>query len=64
MSNQTQTQFSTEEPTIVMTRIYDAPRALVWERSPIRHVKNWWGGPAAKTASARWTCAPAAAGSI
>jgi uncharacterized protein YndB with AHSA1/START domain len=45
MSNPTQTQFSTEEPTIVMTRIYDAPRALVWEAfTDPQHVKNWWGG--------------------
>ena len=45
MTNPTQTQFSTEEPTIVMTRVYDAPRALVWEAfTDPQHVKNWWGG--------------------
>lgn len=29
-----------------MTRIYDAPRALVWAAVTDRnHVKEWWGGP-------------------
>ena len=31
---------------IVMTRIYGAPRDLVWEAmTEARHVAQWWGGP-------------------
>ena len=32
------------EPVIVMTHIYDAPRALVWEVfTRPEHLKHWWG---------------------
>jgi uncharacterized protein YndB with AHSA1/START domain len=42
----TQTQHPTEEPIIVMTRIYDAPRTLVWQvTTQPQHVRQWWGGP-------------------
>ena len=42
----TRTEISSDEPTIVMTRIYDAPRALVWEAmTKPEHVRQWWGGP-------------------
>jgi len=35
-----------DEAVIVMTRIYDAPRDLVWEAmTEARHVARWWGGP-------------------
>jgi len=35
-----------DAPTIVVTRVYDAPRALVWQASTDpRHVRQWWGGP-------------------
>ena len=35
-----------DEAVIVMTRIYDAPRDLVWEAmTEARHVAQWWGGP-------------------
>ena len=41
------TEISATEPTIVMSRIYDAPRSLVWEAmTEPRHVRQWWGGPA------------------
>ena len=34
------------EAVIVMTRIYEAPRDLVWEAmTEARHVAQWWGGP-------------------
>ena len=34
-----------DEAVIVMTRIYDAPRDLVWETmTEARHVVQWWGG--------------------
>jgi uncharacterized protein YndB with AHSA1/START domain len=39
-------EISPTEPTIVMSRIYDAPRSLVWEAiTEPRHVRQWWGGP-------------------
>jgi uncharacterized protein YndB with AHSA1/START domain len=35
-----------DEPILVMTRIYDAPRALVWKAiTRPEHVRKWWGGP-------------------
>jgi uncharacterized protein YndB with AHSA1/START domain len=35
-----------DDAVIVMTRIFDAPRALVWEAmTEPRHVAQWWGGP-------------------
>ena len=34
------------EAVIVMQRIYDAPRDLVWQAmTEARHVAQWWGGP-------------------
>jgi uncharacterized protein YndB with AHSA1/START domain len=40
------TEISPTEPTIVMSRIYDAPRSLVWQViTEPRHVRQWWGGP-------------------
>ena len=40
------TEVSATEPTIVMSRIYDAPRSLVWEAiTEPKHVRQWWGGP-------------------
>jgi uncharacterized protein YndB with AHSA1/START domain len=31
---------------IIMGRVYDAPRLLVWEAmTQPRHVRQWWGGP-------------------
>jgi uncharacterized protein YndB with AHSA1/START domain len=42
----TRTDLPPDEPIIVMTRIYDAPRALVWEAmTKPEHVRQWWGGP-------------------
>ena len=42
----TQTETPAGEPTIVMTRIYEAPRDLVWRVSTQpEHIRKWWGGP-------------------
>jgi len=42
----TQTKVPHGEPTIIMTRLYDAPRDLVWQAmTEPRHVRRWWGGP-------------------
>lgn len=36
---------SVKEPIIVMTRLFDAPRELVWEAlTDPRHVVHWYGG--------------------
>jgi uncharacterized protein YndB with AHSA1/START domain len=35
-----------DEAVIAMTRVYEAPRDLVWEAmTEARHVAQWWGGP-------------------
>ena len=40
------TQVPADEPVIVMSRVYDAPRNLVWEAiTQPKHVAQWWGGP-------------------
>lgn len=42
----TQTEIPPSEPVIIMSRIYDAPRAKVWEAmTKPEHVRKWWGGP-------------------
>ena len=34
------------EPITIMTRSFDAPRALVWKvMSEPQHIARWWGGP-------------------
>jgi uncharacterized protein YndB with AHSA1/START domain len=46
MNMSTQTKVPSTEPVIVMTRLYDAPRDLVWKVSTEpEHVRRWWGGP-------------------
>jgi uncharacterized protein YndB with AHSA1/START domain len=40
------TEMPPAEPTIIMSRVYDAPRSLVWEMiTDPQHVRQWWGGP-------------------
>ena len=42
----TRTEIPADEPMIMMTRVYDAPRALVWEAmTEAKHIREWWGGP-------------------
>ena len=42
----TRTEVPRDQPTIVMTRVYDAPRDMVWEAiTEPDHVRQWWGGP-------------------
>ncbi len=44
----TRTETPADQPIILMTRTYDAPRALVWQAiTDPRHVREWWGGPGA-----------------
>ncbi len=40
------TEIAAEEPTIIMSRVYDAPCELIWEAiTEAEHVRQWWGGP-------------------
>jgi uncharacterized protein YndB with AHSA1/START domain len=40
------TEIPASDSVIVMTRVYDAPRDLVWEAiTDPKHVSRWWGGP-------------------
>jgi uncharacterized protein YndB with AHSA1/START domain len=42
----TTTEIPAGEPVIVMSRVYDAPRDMVWDAmTQARHVAQWWGGP-------------------
>jgi uncharacterized protein YndB with AHSA1/START domain len=42
----TTTEVPAGEPVIVMSRVYDAPREMVWEAmTQAGHVAQWWGGP-------------------
>jgi uncharacterized protein YndB with AHSA1/START domain len=42
----TTTEIPAGAPTITMTRLYDAPRDLVWQTmTEPEHVRLWWGGP-------------------
>lgn len=35
-----------DQPIVIMTRDFDAPRALVWKvMTEPRHIARWWGGP-------------------
>ncbi|MEJ0012674.1 MAG: SRPBCC family protein [Bauldia sp.] len=47
------------EPIIVMSRTFDAPRALVWEAmTRAEHVARWWGPREMKTTVARLDVRP------
>jgi len=40
------TEVPAADAVIVMSRIYDAPRDIVWEvMTEAKHVAQWWGGP-------------------
>jgi uncharacterized protein YndB with AHSA1/START domain len=42
----TTTELPAAAPLVVMSRMFDAPREMVWEAmTEARHVANWWGGP-------------------
>lgn len=41
----TTSEVPADQPTIEMSRIYDAPRAHVWDAiTQPKHVRQWWGG--------------------
>jgi uncharacterized protein YndB with AHSA1/START domain len=40
------TEVAVAETTIAMSRVYDAPRELVWQAmTQAKHIRRWWGGP-------------------
>src|SRR5260370_21770732 len=40
------TEVAVAETAIVMSRVYDAPRSLVWQAmTRPEHIRRWWGGP-------------------
>src|SRR5260221_1436437 len=40
------TEVAVAETAIVMSRVYDAPRGLVWQAmTRPEHIRRWWGGP-------------------
>jgi uncharacterized protein YndB with AHSA1/START domain len=42
----TTTHIPASEAEIVMRRVYDAPREIVWKAmTEAKHVARWWGGP-------------------
>ncbi|HEY2662892.1 MAG TPA: SRPBCC domain-containing protein [Candidatus Binataceae bacterium] len=42
----TTTEVPAAEAVIVMSRVFEAPRDIVWEAmTEARHVAQWWGGP-------------------
>ncbi|CAB3650300.1 hypothetical protein LMG24238_01105 [Paraburkholderia sediminicola] len=42
----TNTKIPTDEAVISMSRIYEAPREVVWAATTeAKHVAQWWGGP-------------------
>jgi uncharacterized protein YndB with AHSA1/START domain len=44
MGNETSVVIAPDEPTLVMTRVFDAPRRLVWDATTkCEHLKRWWG---------------------
>jgi len=61
----TLTETPAGEPTIVMTRVYDAPRNLVWQAiTDAKHVRSGGAVQVSLTRSVRWTSAPAASGAM
>jgi uncharacterized protein YndB with AHSA1/START domain len=41
-----ETEIASDDPTITISRVYDAPRELVWSAmTEAQHVRRGWGGP-------------------
>jgi uncharacterized protein YndB with AHSA1/START domain len=44
MAEETSVVIAPEAPTLVMSRVFDAPRELVWEATTkCEHLTRWWG---------------------
>ena len=51
------------ERELVITRIFDAPRRLVYEAwTDPEHMKRWWGPKGSRARYASWMCVPAEVG--
>lgn len=52
-----------DDRVLVLERVFDAPRALVFEMySQAEHLQHWWGPGAGSFRCARWTFARVAFG--
>src|SRR6185436_15339605 len=50
---------NTKDREIVLTRVYDAPRELVWEAwTDARHMVHWWGPTGFSTTVKEWQVRP------
>jgi uncharacterized protein YndB with AHSA1/START domain len=55
---------NTADREIVISRVFDAPRELVWEAwTDPKHVVHWWGPNGFSTTIKKWTSEWAACGS-
>ncbi len=62
-NNETEVRTSSHE--IVISRVFDAPRELVWEAmTDPKKVVNWWGPRGFTTNIERWMYAPAGCGNM
>ena len=51
----------TAESDFVISRVFDAPRELVWKAfTDAERMKEWWGPKGFKVVIPRWICASAA----
>jgi uncharacterized protein YndB with AHSA1/START domain len=56
---------SPDEPVIVITRMFDAARDVVWKAiTDPKHVAQWYGGPGFTNPVCEMICGPAARGSM
>lgn len=48
---------------LLFTRVFDAPRELVFDAwTDPRHLAQWWGPNGFRTTIRKWTCAPVVCG--
>jgi uncharacterized protein YndB with AHSA1/START domain len=53
----------TADREVVLTRVFDAPRRMVWEAwTDPKQVALWWGPKGFSTTIERWMCGRAACG--
>ena len=62
-SSQAQADSAASDREIVLSRVFDAPRELVFKAwTDSRHVAEWWGRTVSPPPSTRWMCGLAACG--
>jgi uncharacterized protein YndB with AHSA1/START domain len=59
MTSQAQTPTQTKEPVFTISRVFDAPRDLVWETwTDPKHLAHWWGPKGSTVARCDMNLAP------